>query len=116
MFLVNDIYLYRDADALEDYMAERTWKDKTFAKATLRKLRVVVFENQIINYYQEENQDIDAVLDIFIRTNSGGEPLSFSNLLMSITTANWRKDARQEFKKLIEDVFQCTLLFLQTSF
>lgn len=24
---------------------------------------------------------------------------------MSITTANWRKDARQEFKKLIEDVF-----------
>lgn len=77
---------------------------------------MVVFENQIINYYQEENQDIDAVLDIFIRTNSGGEPLSFSNLLMSITTANWRKDARQEFKKLIEDVFQCTLLFLQTSF
>lgn len=105
LFLLNDIYLYRDADALEDYMAERTWKDKTFAKATLRKLRVVVFENQIINYYQEENQDIDAVLDIFIRTNSGGEPLSFSNLLMSITTANWRKDARQEFKKLIEDVF-----------
>ena len=59
-----------------------------------------------INYYQEENQDIDTVLDIFIRTNSGGEPLSFSNLLMSITTANWKKDARKEFKVLIDTIYE----------
>ena len=69
------------------------WKDKKYAKSTLRKLRKVIFDNKLINYYQEENQDIDSVLDIFIRTNSGGEPLSFSNLLMSITTANWKRDA-----------------------
>lgn len=108
LFLVNDIYLYQDQDALEDYMSERNWKDVTdvkFAKKTLRKLREVVFKDKLINYYQEENQDIDIVLDIFIRTNSGGEPLSFSNLLMSITTANWKKDARKEFKILIDAVY-----------
>ena len=108
LFLVNDIYLYQDQDALEDYMSERNWKDVTdvkFAKKTLRKLREVVFKDKLINYYQEENQDIDIVLDIFIRTNSGGEPLSFSNLLMSITTANWKKDARKEFKTLINAVY-----------
>lgn len=108
LFLVNDIYLYQDQDALEDYMSERIWKDKTvvkFAKKSLRKLREVVFKDKLINYYQEENQDIDTVLDIFIRTNSGGEPLSFSNLLMSITTANWKKDARKEFKVLIDAVY-----------
>lgn len=107
-FLVNDIYLYQDQDALEDYMSDRNWKDVTdvkFAKKTLRKLREVVFKDKLINYYQEENQDIDIVLDIFIRTNSGGEPLSFSNLLMSITTANWKKDARKEFKILIDAVY-----------
>lgn len=108
LFLVNDIYLYQDQDALEDYMSERNRKDVTdvkFAKKTLRKLREVVFKDKLINYYQEENQDIDIVLDIFIRTNSGGEPLSFSNLLMSITTANWKKDARKEFKILIDAVY-----------
>lgn len=108
LFLVNDIYLYQDQDALEDYMSDRSWKDVTdvkFAKKTLRKLREVVFKDKLINYYQEENQDIDIVLDIFIRTNSGGEPLSFSNLLMSITTANWKKDARKEFKILIDAVY-----------
>jgi hypothetical protein len=106
--LVNDIYLYQDQDALEDYMSDRSWKDVTdvkFAKKSLRKLREVVFKDKLINYYQEENQDIDTVLDIFIRTNSGGEPLSFSNLLMSITTANWKKDARKEFKVLIDAVY-----------
>jgi uncharacterized protein with ParB-like and HNH nuclease domain len=108
LFLVNDIYLYQDQDALEDYMSDRSWKDVTdvkFAKKSLRKLREVVFKDKLINYYQEENQDIDTVLDIFIRTNSGGEPLSFSNLLMSITTANWKKDARKEFKVLIDAVY-----------
>lgn len=105
LFLLNDIYLYRDPDSLEDYMSDREWKDSKFAKRTLRKLRKVVFDDKLINYYQEENQDIDTVLDIFIRTNSGGEPLSFSNLLMSITTANWDKDARKEFKALVDVVY-----------
>lgn len=54
LFLVNDIYLYQDQDALEDYMSDRNWKDVTdvkFAKKTLRKLREVVFKDKLINYY-----------------------------------------------------------------
>ncbi len=105
LFLINDIYLYKDPDALEEYMSKQVWKDEKFAKKTLRKLREVIFKDRLINYYQEEKQEIDTVLDIFIRTNSGGEPLSFSNLLMSITTANWGKDARKEFKSLIDAVY-----------
>ena len=105
LFLVNDIYLYKDSDSLEDFMADKDWLNAKFAKKTLRKLRKVIFDDKLINYYQEENQNIDTVLDIFIRTNSGGEPLSFSNLLMSITTANWKKDARKEFKALIDSVY-----------
>lgn len=108
-FLVNDIYLFKSKtdgqDALEDYIEEKGLRDNKFAKSALRKLRKVIFEDHLINYYQEENQDIDTVLNIFIRTNSGGEPLSFSNLLMSITTANWQRDARKEFKLLIDTVY-----------
>ena len=105
LFLVGNIYDYREDEALDDFIDSIQWKDKKYAKSTLRKLRKVIFDNKLINYYQEENQDIDTVLDIFIRTNSGGEPLSFSNLLMSITTANWKRDARKEFKSLIDAVY-----------
>lgn len=105
LFLVNDIYLYRNQDALEDYLASRQWNNKSFAEATIKKLIEVIFKDKLIIYYQEENQDIDTVLDIFIRTNSGGEPLSYSNLLMSITTANWERDARKEFKALVDAVY-----------
>lgn len=105
LFLVGDIYDYREDDVLDELFETPQWKDKKYAKSTLRKLRKVIFDNKLINYYQEENQDIDTVLDIFIRTNSGGEPLSFSNLLMSITTANWKKDARKEFKLLVDAVY-----------
>lgn len=105
LFLLNDIYLYPDEDSLEEYLDKVDWQDSKFAKKTLRKLRKVIFEDTLINYYQEENQEIDTVLDIFIRTNSGGEPLSFSNLLMSITTANWERDARKEFKSLVDAVY-----------
>ena len=105
LFLVGDVYQYKDANKLEAYMSAQNWSNGEFAKATLRKLREVVFKDKLINYYQEENQDIDTVLDIFIRTNSGGEPLSFSNLLMSITTANWKKDARKEFDDLVKVVY-----------
>ena len=105
LFLVNDIYLNRDLITLFQFLGTKEWKNKDYATKALCKLQQVVFSEKLINYYQEENQNIDTVLDIFIRTNSGGEPLSFSNLLMSITTANWQKDARKEFKLLIDSVY-----------
>lgn len=68
-----------------------------------------IHQDKLINYYLEEDQDIDAVLDIFIRTNSGGTPLSFSNLLMSITVANWSSsdgtDARKALADLVQEVY-----------
>ena len=64
-----------------------------------------MFKEPLITYYQEDKQEIDKVLDIFIRTNRGGEPLSYSNLLMSFVTAYWQKDTRTEFQRLCEQVF-----------
>ena len=105
LFLVGDIYNYKDAGDLERFIIKQPWGENKFATDALRKLRKIIFDDNLINYYQEENQNLDTVLDIFIRTNSGGEPLSFSNLLMSITTANWTKDARKEFKSLVDSVY-----------
>ncbi|MBQ1173606.1 MAG: DUF262 domain-containing protein [Alistipes sp.] len=106
-FKVSDIYLYHDEETLDSFLESEDWTNTRFAKSTLRQLRRIVFDQELINYYQEENQDLDTVLDIFIRTNSGGQPLSFSNLLMSITTSYWKIDARKEFKALIKSISEC---------
>lgn len=54
---------------------------------------------QPINYYLESSQDPDKVLDIFVRVNSGGTTLSYSDLLLSMATNQWTSlDAREEVR------------------
>ncbi|MGT2749589.1 DUF262 domain-containing protein [Streptococcus orisasini] len=77
--------------------------DKKYARKTLSKLHDVIRKDKIINYYQEDEQDLDKILDIFIRTNDGGTKLTFSDLLMSVLTTHW-KESRDEFDELIRDI------------
>lgn len=94
----NDVVKYVIANNLNENQTE-----------VLSTLMQRIHQDKLINYYLEDKQDIDAVLDIFIRTNSGGVPLSFSNLLMSITIANWTtddgSDARKSLADLVTEVF-----------
>ncbi len=62
-----------------------------------------VHHNQSLQFYEESDQDIERVLDIFVRVNSGGTVLSYSDLLMSIATAQWKeKDARAAVHELVD--------------
>ena len=65
----------------------------------------MVHNEQTIAYYKESNQDIEHVLNIFIRRNSGGTALSYSDLLLSIATSQWSElDARKEVHQLLDDL------------
>jgi hypothetical protein len=56
-----------------------------------------------LHFYEETDQDVERVLHIFIRVNSGGTVLSYSDLLLSIATAQWKeRDARQEINALVD--------------
>jgi hypothetical protein len=58
-----------------------------------------------INYYLETSQDPDKVLDIFVRVNSGGTTLSYSDLLLSMATNQWELlDAREEVRSLVQQL------------
>jgi hypothetical protein len=58
-----------------------------------------------INAYLEESQDANKVLDIFVRVNSGGTPLSYSDLLLSMATNQWEGlDAREEVRSLVTEL------------
>lgn len=57
-----------------------------------------------LHFYQEDEQDIERVLDIFVRVNSGGTVLSYSDLLLSIATAQWEGDARAAVHGLVDSL------------
>lgn len=74
---------------------------------TLDSLYKAVHLTPSINFYEEENQSIERVLTIFIRTNSGGTELSYSDLLLSIAIAQWSTlDARKEIHNLVDELNQ----------
>ncbi|WP_291380850.1 MULTISPECIES: DUF262 domain-containing protein [Achromobacter] len=75
------------------------------AKRVLRHLYRTIHHKELISYYEEATQDLSRVLNIFIRMNSGGTPLSYSDLLLSIAVAQWSKlDARQEIHQLVDQM------------
>lgn len=77
----------------------------TYPSDTLTGLWEVMTQNSIINYFLEEEQNLDKVLNIFIRVNSGGTTLSYSDMLLSIATAQWHeRDARQEIYDLVDEL------------
>lgn len=55
----------------------------------------------IINYFPVKNQNLDEVLDIFVRVNSAGTPLSKTDLLFSTIVAQW-EDGRETIEKFLE--------------
>lgn len=76
-----------------------------FAVSTLFKLYTVIRKDPVIHYFMEKDEKLEKVLNIFIRVNSGGTPLSYSDLLLSIATAQWAKrDAREEITQFVDEV------------
>lgn len=58
-----------------------------------------------MNYFLVTDQDADKVLEIFVRVNSGGTTLSYSDLLLSMATNQWRElDAREEVRSLVSEI------------
>lgn len=101
-FKVGKILDYND-DKLDEYLDEMDYNKET--RSILRKLYKTVCDYKVISYYLVKEQKPDEVLDIFIRANSGGTPLSKSDLLMAMATHLWKRiDIREEMSELIEEV------------
>lgn len=108
-FKASDILDLDDTKKVKKYLKEHYINgeqlyDNEYAEDTLLLFYERVHKDQLINYYLQEEQDPDNVLEVFLRTNSGGTPLSFSDLLMSMTTANWKIDAREEITDIVKQV------------
>ncbi len=112
-FRVGDVLNFEEASDVNDYLIENGLniledKEKAkFANRTLFKLYELVHKTEVINYFLEKDESLDKVLNIFIRVNSGGTELDYSDLLLSIATAQWeKKDAREEIHGLVDSINQ----------
>ena len=105
-FRVGDMLNFKSITDIYKFINQESLMDNEFSIDVLNLLYQRFNQDTSINYFLETEQDPDKVLEIFIRTNSGGTPLSFSDLLMSIASANWKEiDARSEIEDTVSKVF-----------
>jgi len=110
-FSVGEILNLKEPGEVNSYLIQNgifqnyTQEQANFANNTLFQLHNVIHITPLISYYKEKSQSLDKVLNIFIRINSGGTILSYSDLLLSIATAQWEeKDAREEIIKFVDEI------------
>lgn len=76
-----------------------------FAMNAMNNLFNGIHQKGTINFFLERSDKLDKVLQIFIRINSGGTKLSYSDLLLSVATAQWQeKDAREEIHAFVDEL------------
>ncbi len=115
-FLVSDVLTWGKDPEMDEYYDKLLENDnisecvkdviktkRANIKKILRVLHQRLVIEEIINYYKIEDQDLDEILDIFVRVNSGGTPLSKSDLLFSTIVANW-EDGRQEIDSFLQSI------------
>ena len=106
---VGDILNFEDAedakDAIESKLSNYTEEEQKTAKRLIGKLHSTINVSRIINYYEEKSDEYDKVLEIFIRTNTGGQKLEYSDILLSTATAKWRNlNAREEINTFTDEI------------
>ncbi len=70
--------------------------------ALLENLKNAFCTEKLISYFEETEKKLNKVLNIFIRVNSGGVKLSYSDLLMSILTASFSSNIREKMNELVD--------------
>lgn len=104
-FLVHDVLKLDDSGPAIMEELENRKLNGSVPFNVLYQLYRAVRETNSINAFLEESQDPNKVLDIFVRVNSGGTTLSYSDLLLSMATNQWsERDAREDVRTLVSEL------------
>lgn len=86
-FPLRELYSMESFGDLMAALRERELGNDSYAGEVLGDAFQAIHNVPSLNFFEEDSQDVEKVLDIFIRVNSGGTTLSYSDLLLSIATA-----------------------------
>jgi hypothetical protein len=71
----------------------------------IERLHSKIFSERLINFYEERSDDYDKVVEVFIRANTGGKKLEYSDILLSTATAKWQSlNAREEIHQFTDSL------------
>lgn len=108
-YLVGDILNFKTAkEARQDIRNRLKDIDISFlenAVELVEELHSRLFTVPCLNYYEEKSQDYDKVVETFIRANTGGVKLEYSDILLSTATAKWKTlNAREEIHSFTDSI------------
>lgn len=86
------------------YLNNKHLNENKFACDTLQKLYMLFKSNEVLNAYEITDGDLEKVLNIFVRTNSGGKPLTKGDLLLSVITVNWSGSNQENARQFVVDI------------
>lgn len=106
---VGNVLDFDDAEyaktALKESLSRFSPEQQEIAGINIGRLFFRICANDCINYYEERTEDYNKIVEIFIRTNTGGKKLSYSDILLSTATAKWRHlNAREEIHNYTDDL------------
>ncbi len=91
-------------DNTEDQTIIKSLREKRGQiKKNLRILHSRLINEKLINYFKIEEKELDDILKIFIRVNSGGTVLSKTDLLFSTIIATW-EEGRSQIEQFITEI------------
>jgi len=99
-FKAGQVMSFDNKQALRDYCRKKEYAQD--AIDIVEDLWSVVNDESIIAFFEEKEKSLDKVLKIFIRVNSGGMQLSYSDLLMSLLTATFKSEIREQMEAVVE--------------
>lgn len=102
--LVNEIIYKKVIESNKKTLIARFKNRREKIVSMLKALYEMLNDNRIY-YFDIDNQNLDEVVDIFTRVNSGGMTLKKSDLLFSILVAQW-PEGRDEIKDIIDSMIE----------
>lgn len=108
-YLVGDILNFSSAsEARKDVRGQLAGVEPELAEnavVLIEELHSRLFTEKLINFYEERSDDYDKVVEVFIRANTGGKKLEYSDILLSTATAKWKNlNARDEIHDFTDDI------------
>lgn len=102
-YRVKDIVQYAKLTDVTKWLASNNLLADELAVGNMSALFDAIKTQELINYFEVESENIDDVLDIFVRVNAGGTVLSKTDLLFSTIVSYWDK-GREEIDELLRDI------------
>jgi len=104
-FRCGDIFLLNTFGDFSKYLKDNSIDVDQDVADRLDKLKKAVREIPTVNFYLERRDDLPEVLNVFVRLNRGGTPLSYPDLLLSAATVGWKTpNAPSEFKGCVAEM------------